>query len=259
AWRRGVQIVWRCGCAMAALLIWVAFGERSAIIAVIFIPFALYVSMRPASRRTLFRWAPALLVLFVVVAGPLGLLMKSKIVTPPQIINMGTSTWDSMEFSVAAEQNYHVRDLFWGRSYMSDVVYTWYPRALFPRKPKRYGIVLIQDLMAPQLAQFPGTFPVGILVEAYANFWYAGLVLVPMCLAIAYRAIYFKLHPSSFFWLVLMAILFQQLGSFRGLGAVFAGLEAQLLVLGLMIAACQLARVFPFSLLVPRLRSDPIG
>jgi hypothetical protein len=248
-WRRIATTLWRVCCAMAALLIWVAFGERSSMIAVIFIPFALHVSLRQETRATLLKWAPILAFLFVMVAGPIGVLMKNRVVNPPQIINMATSTWDSMEYSVAAAQHYPTRGLFWGESYASDIVYTWYPRPLFPKKPSRYGIILIQDYMAPGLREFPGTFPVGLLVEAFANFWYAGLFLVPLLLAIAYRAVYWKLRSGNLFWTVLIAMLFQQLASFRGLGSVVATMEALLFALVIVMSLCQISRFFPFALL----------
>lgn len=251
-WRRAAHAVWRVVCMMGSLLIWVAFGERSSILLVIFIPFALYVSMKPAQtgavrERPLLRWTPALVVLFVVVAGPLGLLMKQQIVTVPGAANMATSAWDSMEFTVAANDHFPVRNLFWGQSYMGDVFYTWFPRAIFPKKPWRYGIVSVQDVLAPGLTDFSGTFPTGILVEAYANFWYIGLFFVPLLWGIICRAVYFKLQADSFFWSVQTVLLLQQLTSFRGIGSVLAMLEANLFVVGFVIVACRLARFFTVS------------
>ena len=252
-WRRVAHIIWRCGCTVGALLIWVAFGERSAILLALFIPFALYTTMGGAQTRhyrqkSLLRWAPLLIVVFVVVAGPLGLLMRQKEVSGTGIANMATSAWDSMEFTVAANDDFHFRDLFWGSSYMGDIFYTWYPRVIFPKKPWRYGIVLVQDVLAPSLQDdYAGTFPPGILVEAYANFWYVGLFFVPFLWAIVCRAIYFRLQANSFFWPVLTVLLFQQIAGFRGLGAVMATFEANCFVVVCVIVACRLARVFAFS------------
>jgi len=249
-WRRMVRPIWRCGCLIGALLIWVAFGERLSILTVIFIPFALYFTMGAAQTRrsrqsSLRRWAPVLIVVFVVVAGPVGLLMKQQEVSGPQVANMATSAWDSMEFTVAANKDLRFRDLFWGSSYISDIIYTWYPRAIFPEKPLRYGVVLIQDRLAPSMAASIGaSFPPGILVEAYANFWYAGLFFVPLLLAVFCRAVYFRLQANSFFWLVQTALLFPQLASFRSLGWVIAMFMANFFVVVVVIVLCRLARVF---------------
>ena len=244
-WHRIVRISWRFGCGMAALIIWVAFGERSEILAVLFIPFALYITIRSgrtklAEQRKMLRRAPILVLLFIVVAGPLGLLMKQQEVSVPQMVTMATSAWDSMEFTAEATGHLGIRDMMWGRSYVGDIFYTWYPRALFPNKPERYGIMTVQDLLAPSLMDLPGTFPPGILVEAYINFWYVGLFLVPLFVAVLCRAVYFHLEKNSLFWLVQVALLFSYLAGFRSLGSDAAILTANLVVLGLIISICHL-------------------
>jgi hypothetical protein len=245
-WQRLLRVLWRSACAIATLLIWVALGERSAILTVVFIPFALYLSMRTksATAKKMLHWAPVFAIVFIAVAGPIGLLMKQQTVTGPQIANMATSAWDSMEFTVAAHDDFRVRDLFWGSSYVGDMFYTWYPRAIFTSKPERYGIVTVQDRMAPSLMTFPGTFPPGVLVEAFANFWYVGLFFIPLLWAVVCRAIYIKLQANSFYWHIQMVLLFSATVSFRSLGSVFAFFEANLLVLGFVILLCRLARFF---------------
>jgi hypothetical protein len=57
------------------------------------------------------------------------------------------------------------------------MVYTWLPRAIFPWKPARYGNEIVQDMVEPEFIDSEGaTFPPGILVEAFCNFGYPGLL-----------------------------------------------------------------------------------
>lgn len=257
-WRRGIHVLWCVSCGVMTLLVWVAMGERSTIVAVIFIPFALYSSLRvvrPGAPRksSILRWGPVILVVVVVVAGPLGLLMKQQEVVGPQIANMATSAWDAMEFTVRTPQDFHARDLFWGKSYLGDIFYTWYPRAIFSSKPERYGIMTVQDHLAPALASADGTFPPGVLVEAFANFSYIGLFFIPFACAVLYRAVYLKLQNRSFYWHIQMAILYSPMASFRSLGSVMAFFEANVFVLGLAIVIC---RIVPFFVVSRSARSS---
>jgi len=246
-WRRVTFAAWRYAWLILSTLVWVAFGERSAILTVLFVPFAIFVTVKSLAskdenQRILPRRAWILGLIFVLIAGPVGLLMKQKEVTSSAIIAMAISAWDSMEFTVAAGDQLGFRDLFWGRSYVSDIVYTWYPRALFPNKPERYGAVLLQDRLAPDLMEFPNaTFPPGILVEAFANFWYVGLFVIPLLLAVFCRAVYFRIQARDLFWIVQMALFFPQLASFRSLGWEFAALFLNLLVLALVVSFCRVA------------------
>ncbi|HKM66369.1 MAG TPA: hypothetical protein VJX70_04315 [Candidatus Acidoferrum sp.] len=260
-WRRVAFAMWRYAWLIISVLVWVAFGERSAILTVIFVPFAIFVTVKSlgtnkVGQNILPRRAWILALLFMIIAGPVGLLMKQKEVTTSAIVGMAISAWDSMEFTVAANDQLGFRDLFWGRSYVSDILYTWYPRTLFPNKPERYGAVLLQDRLAPDLMEFPNaTFPPGILVEAYANFWYVGLFVVPLLLAVFCRAVYFRIQARDVFWIVQMALFFPQLASFRSLGWEFAALFANLLVLALVIVLCRVASFLAFSPLPGPLRT----
>ena len=106
----------------------------------------------------------------------------------------------------------------------------------------RYGAVLLQDRLAPDLMEFPNaTFPPGILVEAFANFWYVGLFVIPLLLAVFCRAVYFRIQARDLFWIVQMALFFPQLASFRSLGWEFAALFLNLLVLALVVSFCRVA------------------
>ena len=242
--RRTVQIGWF----LATLGIWVAFGERSSILAVLFIPVALGQTMKKVQsdqERTVkkgSRIAVFVLVgLFFMVAGPVGLLVKGFEISPAAAVSMSISAWDSFEFTVIAQDQVHTRDLFLGKTYWQDLVYTWLPRALFPWKPERYGNVLVQDLIAPDLMANEGaTFPPGILVEAFCNFGYLGVFLVPLLIGIICRAIYHYLLHGDWLWLILMAISSYNLASFRGFGGFAALLIANGLVLFLVLAAARI-------------------
>jgi hypothetical protein len=247
--RRVLHALLRSNWFVGTLLIWVAFGERLSILAVVFIPLAFRFTIphfdSAAARRERQRaavWALAGVLIFVAIAGPIGLMMKGKDVDASGIVAMAISAWDSFEFTVAAQHSVGTANLAWGSTYLSDFVYTWLPRAVFPWKPERYGAVVIQDRIAPDLRDSVGaTFPSGLLVEAYANFWYFGVFLVPMGLAIVFRAIYHRLQAQDWFWIVQMALLFPMLASFRSIGWAGAALTANLVVVGSVVLACSWA------------------
>jgi hypothetical protein len=247
--RRVLHAVLRSGWLVGTLLIWIAFGERASILAVVFIPIAFRFTIPPfdsaAARRQRRRaavWALAGVLTFAAVAGPIGLMMKGKDVDATGVVAMAISAWDSFEFTVAAQNFVGIAHLAWGSTYLGDFVYTWLPRAVFPWKPERYGAVVIQDRVAPDLRDSVGaTFPSGFLVEAYANFWYFGVFLVPMGLAIVFRAIYHRLQAQDWFWIVQTALLFPMLASFRSIGWAGAALTANLVVVGSVVLACSWA------------------
>jgi len=247
--RRVLHAVLRSDWFVGTLLIWTAFGERASILAVVFIPLAFRFTLppfdSPAARRQRRRaavWALAGVLTFAAVAGPIGLMMKGKDVDAAGTVGMAISAWDSFEFTVAAQHYVGIANLAWGSTYVGDLVYTWLPRAVFPWKPERYGAVVVQDRVAPDLMDSVGaTFPTGFLVEAYANFWYFGVFLVPLGLAIVFRAIYHRLQEQDWFWIVQMALLFPMLASFRGVGSAGAALTANLAVVGSVVLACSWA------------------
>lgn len=243
-----LRMAWFC----ATLLIWVAFGERSSIMTVLFIPMALYVTLSPMrtleGRRT-FRRAVVFLVLVVVlfaaVAGPIGLAMKGKEISVPGIISMSISAWDAFEFTVAAQNYIKVPDLKLGTTYAEDILYTWLPRLLFPSKPERYGAVTVQDMVAPDLVlNYGATFPTGILVEAYANFWYVGVFFVPLLLAYLFRLLRDRVLDVNWFWIMQAVLLFPLLASFRSLGWVLAAVIANCIVVALITSACRMVAWF---------------
>jgi len=237
----------RYGWFLCTLLIWLGLGERASIVTVLFVPIALYFTMSSndseatrQKRRNAIILTVGAVVVFTCVAGPIGLLMKGKEVSVPGMAAMAISAWDSFEFTIAAQSYVHFSDLFWGRTYVSDLVFTWLPRAAFPWKPERYGAVLVQDKLAPDFIDNVGaTFPTGFLVEAYANFWYLGVFLVPMGLAVVSKALYYRLlKKHDWFWLVQMALLFPLIASFRSVGWTAAALLANVAVTGFVVFVC---------------------
>jgi hypothetical protein len=250
---------------VSTLLIWVAFGERSSILAVIFVPFSFYFTIVPIrsesarrKRRLAVAWVILAIVCFVAIAGPIGLLMKGKDFSVSGATAMSISAWDSFEFTIAAQHDIGLGGLYWGRTYVGDLVYTWLPRAIFPQKPERYGVILIQDRIAPGLMENVGaTFPPGILAEAYANFWYFGVFLVPMFLAVVFRAVYYRLEQRDWFWLIQVALLFPLIASFRSLGWNIAALAANVAMVGTVALSC--AMVLNVTQMLENLPAYPAG
>ncbi len=243
--RRLLHRAFQSGWLAGTLAIWIAFGERVSILSVLFIPLAFRFALVPLDsearrkRRRAAIPAVAAFVCFGAIAGPVGLLMKGKEVNATGTVAMAISAWDGFEFTVAAQRDIRAGDLHWGSTYFGDLVYTWLLRAGFPWKPERYGALLVQDLVAPDLKDNVGaTFPTGFLVEAYANFWYFGVFLVPLALAIVFRILYHRIEGRDWFWLVQAALLFPSLASFRSLGWAGAALEANFAVVGLVVLAC---------------------
>jgi hypothetical protein len=242
--RRIIQFLWFA----LTLCIWAAFGERSSLMAVLFVPLALrYTFARQDPERDsrlvkvpIKKLVLTLGVLAFLVGGPLGLLFKQTEASTSAAISMSISAWDSFEFTVLAQNQLRMRDLRWGSTYFQDVVYSWAPRALFPSKPERYGIVRVQDDLAPELqANVGATFPPGMLVEAFANFGYIGLFLVPLLIGIFCRAVYMRFAENDAFWIVLLSFLFSTLASFRSFGGFLSLLLANGIVLCLVIALCR--------------------
>jgi hypothetical protein len=244
--RRLAHSVLRYAWLLSTLVIWVVFGERSSMLAVIFVPFAFYFTIAPTDsemarrkRRIATVWVLVGVLCFVAVAGPIGLLMKGKEFTFAGAAAMAISAWDSLEFTVAAQHYIGLGGVYWGRTYIGDLVYSWLPRAAFPWKPERYGVILVQDRIAPELMDNVGaTFPPGILAEAYANFWYFGVFLVPMGLAFVFRGFYYRLEERDWFWLIQLALLFPLIASFRSVGWNAAALAVNLLIVGIVASFC---------------------
>jgi hypothetical protein len=261
--RRLSQFAWFA----VTLGIWVAFGTRAAILAVVFAPVALRNTLKKRwprvlhhnQRLKLSRTTPLVLAaLSFTVAGPVGLMMKGGEISPGTAVNMSISAWDSFEFTVAAQHRLRARDLFWGTTYGEDLIYTWLPRGLFPWKPQHYGIVRAQDLVAPELAESnSATFPPGILVEAFCNFGYVGLFLIPLLIGIVCRAIYHHLVRLDWLWLVLMAISFTNLASFRGFGGFAAVLLANGAIAYTTLVAGRAAQSLSFALATWQPHSQP--
>jgi len=230
--RRLTQLVWF----LLTIAIWAAFGERSSLLSALFVPLALRYTLGQKTNHheqarpltvPLRKLLIGISVLVFLVAGPLGLIFKGTEASTATAVSLSISAWDAFEFTVLAQNDLRTRDLYYGSTYLEDVIYSWLPRSVFPSKPQRYGIVVIQDKLAPELQDNEGaTFPPGMLVEAYANFGYVGLFLIPALIGIFSHAIYFKIYRENAYWIVLLSFLFANFASFRGFGGFLALLLA---------------------------------
>jgi len=106
--RRALQLAWF----LLTLSLWVAYGERSAILAVFFVPFALWLALGNANdttrrRETHMRKATAILVLFAIlfiaIAGPIGLYFKGMEVTPAAVVSMAVSALYNFDLTMMAQ------------------------------------------------------------------------------------------------------------------------------------------------------------
>ncbi|HSS97438.1 MAG TPA: O-antigen polymerase [Terriglobales bacterium] len=257
--RRFTQVIWF----LLTVTIWAAFGERSTLLAVLFVPLALRYSLHQktkdsdqarALKAPLRKLVISISVLVFLVAGPLGLIFKGTEASPAAAVSLSISAWDAFEFTVLAQSDLRARDLHYGSTYLQDVFYSWLPRSLFPSKPTRYGIVVVQDQLAPELQDNEGaTFPPGILVEAYSNFGYIGLFLIPLLIGIFCHALYFNIYRDNTYWIVLLSFLFANLASFRGFGGFLALLLAYGTVLFVVIkVALALETMRSFFIVQPR-------
>jgi oligosaccharide repeat unit polymerase len=239
--RRFTQLMWF----LLTVAIWAAFGERSSLLSVLFVPLALRYTLHQRTNRSeqarpmtvpLRKLIVGISILVFLVAGPLGLIFKGTEASSAAAVSLSISAWDAFEFTVLAQSDLRTHDLHYGSTYLEDVFYSWLPRSIFPSKPARYGIVAIQDQLAPELQDNEGaTFPPGILVEAYGNFGYIGLFLIPVLIGIFSHALYFKIYRDDTYWIVLLSFLFSSLASFRGFGGFIALLLAYGVVLGIVV------------------------
>jgi len=85
----------------------------------------------------------------------------------------------------------------------------------------RYGIYSIQDRVCPELQQLSGSFPPGILVEAYVNAGFAYLI-IPITLALVFAWVYDRLSERNLYWIAQTAILFPVLLTFRSFGSILS-------------------------------------
>lgn len=99
-------------------------------------------------------------------------------------------TFDSFEFLAVALERLPPQGQLSGRSFVEDVALTYVPRRLFPEKPDVYGVVRVQNLVAPALAEnhvSQSTYPPGFLVEGYVNLGLVGIVLLALGYGVALR------------------------------------------------------------------------
>jgi hypothetical protein len=99
-------------------------------------------------------------------------------------------TFDSFEFMGESFDRISPAGHFAGLTYAEDAVLTFLPRAFFPEKPDVFGVVRIQNLVAPVYTTLPvyrATYPPGFLVEGYANFGVAGIIMISLIYGAALR------------------------------------------------------------------------
>jgi hypothetical protein len=189
---------------------------------------------RRALRGRLF----AVVAIAIVIAGPVGVVLKGTGSRAPlEVVALAMSPWDSFELSMAAIENDAAAEPMHGRSYLEDIAYTYLPRALFAWKPMRYGIVAVQDKVIPALSYSKGTYPPGILIEAYVNFGVLGCVIVPIGLALIAKWFSTRIAAGSWFWLAAGCSLFPGALIFRSLGSGLAEFMIDLLLFGFVFWA----------------------
>ena len=202
-------------------------GSRMELATLVFIPLASYfaIGVLHAKNREIkpFRWGRTIRItlLIALIAGPLGMILKhARSQSLENTVNLSLSAWDAFEGTAVGLHYIHSANYLWGRTYWQDAVYTFLPRAMFPWKPKRYGIMLAQDLVWPALRHMAGTFPPGAVMEAYVNGGYAGIFLIGFLCGLFCHLVYEKLMAASWFWICLALFLFPVITSFRGLGSI---------------------------------------
>jgi hypothetical protein len=184
--------------------------------------------------------------LVFLIAGPLGVALKNRDLNVTNVMLTGFSAWDSYEFHLVLESHERPQVLY-GLSYLEDAGYTYLPRLWFPDKPIRYGIVRVQDEVAPDLAEVNGTYPPGLVLEAFINFRWLGLVVVPMAIGLACGAIATYIKRGSAYWTVLGIYIFVATVGFRSLGSTIAMVMFQIVALAVIEGTLRLfsARAVP--------------
>jgi len=174
------------------------------------------------------------LALGAIIAGPIGLILKQREINLANSVAMATSAWDSLELFVIGDP-IESWSFLYGRSYMEDIVFSYIPRA-WVSKPERYGMRAVQDVVTPVLARSNGTYPPGMVLEAYVNFGWIGVTLVPILIAKSLAFVRTKLLSGSAFWLAQVLVIWISIASFRGFGGVLAQCLADSIVLGIVVA-----------------------
>ncbi len=234
---------------LLTVLLWVAFGARFYIILVVFIPFGLYYALRMhrirggsslrLTRRHLL-WITAVILAAAIVAGPFGNFLKGGQSSFRSSFTTGTTAWDGFEFTVLAIYSLDEDQYLWGASYIGDILHSYLPRMFYPDKPERYGIVLVQDRLVPELSYMSGTFPPGILVEAFVNFGYAGVFSVCFLIGFLCQVGYWLLQKNDWFWTLQIVLLLPGLAAFRGFGGTLSGLLLNVSIVATVALACRL-------------------
>jgi hypothetical protein len=101
-------------------------------------------------------------------------------------------TFDSFEFLTPALTTLPLGGELYGSSLVEDLLWTFTPRTLIPDKPEVYGIVAVQNLIAPPLRALSpraSTYPPGFLPEWYANFGAAGVAVIAVAYGVWLRAV----------------------------------------------------------------------
>ena len=224
-----------CSLFLVAFLVPLMIGQRTGMVCVILSGLVVIDARKLRGRQTTIkpRTIAVVFTLVFLVAGPLGVALKNKDLNITNVMLTGFSAWDSYEFHLVLES--HERPEFlYGRSYAEDVIYTYLPRLWFPDKPMRYGVVKVQDAVAPLLIDVSGTYPPGLVLEAYINFGWLGLAIVPFAMGLVCNVIATRIKQGSAYWTVLGIYIFVAIVGFRSLGGTLAMVMFQVMFLAII-------------------------
>jgi hypothetical protein len=191
--------------------------------------------------RRLAAWMVAAIIAVCAVLGVWILVTRqgTSVSSPIYAVGYISDTLDG--FPWLADAMSRVRHFAYGKSIVQDISLTFFPRALWPGKPDVFGVVALQEAVAPGLTQSvggAGTFPVGLVGEGYLNFGVIGAVLIPFLSGALVRAISLRLlERLDLFYVVVAAwLLPSELALIRGFGSfipllVLIGLMASLILI----------------------------
>jgi hypothetical protein len=248
---------------LIAIVVSLVLGARLFVAMVVLTPFAFANifrqnrSQRAGAKQLRPARLAALAVVLLLVGGPLGIYLKGgSFERPAGVLAMVLTPWDAFELGAFTMERITPNDFMLGGSYVEDAFYTYLPRVWFPDKPERYGTYTVQDRIIPELRDMNGTFPPGILNEAYVNFGLAYFI-VPVLLAWVFHGLYRWTIAGQLFWIMQVMMLFPVLMTFRSLGSQIAQVLLNAILIGMfagMVRCLDSIRL----LLVPRLLDTPV-
>lgn len=122
-------------------------------------------------------------IVILLAGGALGLRQRGGSLDPLEAFAFLGHTFDSFEFLAPVVVRFPMTGVLSGESFVEDVFWTYVPRVLVPDKPSVFGIVRIQDLVAPALGNGDvraATYPPGYIVEWFINFGLPGVVVISL-------------------------------------------------------------------------------